>query len=241
MSVKGNCGSITTNKIGHLKNYGDVWFDERAITNILGLKIVKQKYRVTYDSSTYGVFTVHKPGQQLHFVMHKDGLYYHDTWSCEITLVHTVQENEEGYSQRHVQDARKARHLYTKVGYPSARDFQQIISKNLILNCPVTTCDVAWADKIYGKDIHALKGKTTRSKPKQVVIDYMVMPKSILERNMNITLSIDIMFVNKIPFVTTMSQHIKFTTVEVIQKHKNHNFPNVSKMLLRFTLSAASR
>ena len=100
MSVKGNNCSITTNKIGYLKNYGKVWFDERAITNILCLKNVKHKYRVTYNSSTDGVFTVHKPGQQLHSVMHKDGLHYHDTRNRKITLVQTVQENEEGYSQR---------------------------------------------------------------------------------------------------------------------------------------------
>ena len=35
MSVKGNGDSITTDKIVYLKNYGDVWFDEGAITNIL--------------------------------------------------------------------------------------------------------------------------------------------------------------------------------------------------------------
>ena len=46
------------------------------------------------------------------------------------------------------------------------------------------------------------------------------MPKIILERNNNITLSIDIMFVNKIPFVTTIIRHVKFTTVKVIQKRK---------------------
>ena len=116
MSVKGNGGSITTNKIGYLKSYGDVWFKERAITNILCFKNVKQKYRVTYDSSTDGVFTVHKPGQQQHFVMHKDGLNYHDTRNREITLVQTKQENEEGYSQFQIQDAKKARDLYVKVG-----------------------------------------------------------------------------------------------------------------------------
>ena len=44
MIVKVNGGSITTNKIGHLKHYGDVWFDERAITNILCFKNVKQKH-----------------------------------------------------------------------------------------------------------------------------------------------------------------------------------------------------
>ena len=93
--------------------------------------------------------------------MHKDGLYDHDTRNREITLVQTVQENEEGYSQRQIQDAKKARDLYAKVGYPSARYFKNIISKNLFLNCPVTASDVVRDEKIYGRDIHALKGKTT--------------------------------------------------------------------------------
>ena len=44
MSIKGNGGRITTNKIGYLKNYGKVWFDEHAITNIFCLKNVKHKY-----------------------------------------------------------------------------------------------------------------------------------------------------------------------------------------------------
>ena len=88
-------------------------------TNILCLKNVKHKYQVTYDISTDGVFTVHKLGQQLHFLMHKDGLHYHDTRNREITLVQTVQENEEGYSQCQIQDAKKACDLYAKVGYPS--------------------------------------------------------------------------------------------------------------------------
>ena len=92
-----------------------------------------------------------------------------------------------------------------------------MISQNLILNCPVTVGDVARAENNYGKDIHALKLKTTRSKPKEVVTDYMEIPKDILESNNNITLSIDIMYVNRTPFVTTIFRHVKFTTVEAIQ------------------------
>ena len=145
-------------------------------------------------------------------------MHYHDTRNHDITLVQTVQENEERYSRRQIQDAKNYRDLYAKVGYPYSRDFQQMISQDLIMNCPVNVSDVARAVKIYGKDIHILKVKKTRSKPKQVVIDYMEMPKSTLESNNNITLSIDIMFVNKIPFVTTISRHIKFTTFETIQK-----------------------
>ena len=119
MQVIGNSGSITTKRQGHLKNYGDVWFDERRITNILCLKNTKKKYHVTYDSDENGTFTFHKPDAQLHFVIHQNGLHYHDTKNCEVTLIQTVQENEEGYSKRQIKDAQEARDLYAKVGYPS--------------------------------------------------------------------------------------------------------------------------
>ena len=89
--------------------------------------------------------------------MHKYSLNYNDTRNREITLVQTVQENEEGYSHRQTQDTKQARDLYAKVGYLLARDFKNIISNNLILNCHVTASDVARADKIHGQDIHALK------------------------------------------------------------------------------------
>ena len=55
---------------------------------------MKNKYRVTYDSAENGTFTVHKPDAQLHFVMHQDGLHYHDTKNCEVTLIQTVKDNE---------------------------------------------------------------------------------------------------------------------------------------------------
>ena len=103
------------------------------------------------------------------------------------------------------------------MGYPSPRDFQKLISENMILNCPVTVEDVIRADKIYGRDIHSLKVKTTRTQPTQVITDYVKLPPSVLEKNKHVTLSIDIMYVNRIPFVTTISRNIKFTTVKAIQ------------------------
>ena len=41
---------------------------ERAITNILCLNTVKQKYRVTYDSTKGDSFAVQKDKYLLHFV-----------------------------------------------------------------------------------------------------------------------------------------------------------------------------
>ena len=51
MTVKGNGGDLKTHQKSHFENYGEVWFDEREITNITSLKNVKEKFRVTYDSN----------------------------------------------------------------------------------------------------------------------------------------------------------------------------------------------
>jgi len=45
-------------KIGDLLGYGTVWFNEDGIANILSLH--NKKYRVTYDSTAYDCFEVHK-------------------------------------------------------------------------------------------------------------------------------------------------------------------------------------
>ena len=142
-----------------------MWFDTRAITNILSLKNVKNKYRVTYDSETEDVFTVHmNKGRVMQFKMHKYGLHYHDTADRQVTLIQTVQQNEAGYSQRQLATAHTARDLYSKVGHPSMQDFKAMIKNNLILNWPVTLDDIERASKIYGANIAALKGKTVRTK-----------------------------------------------------------------------------
>ena len=132
-------------------------------------------------------------------------------------LIHTVQENEEGYSRIQIKDAQNARDLYAKVDYPSPRDFQKLISENMILNCPMIVEDVIRAGKFYFRDIHSIKSKTTRTQPTRLVTDYVKIPPSVLENNKHVTLSIDIIYVNRIPFVTTISRNIKFTTVKAIQ------------------------
>ena len=43
-------------------------------------------------------------------------------------------------------------------------NFKHVLHQNLIKNCPVMVEDVTIAEKIYGPDISALKGKGTRPK-----------------------------------------------------------------------------
>jgi hypothetical protein len=66
----------------------------------------------------------------------------------------------------------------------------------------------------YGPSIAALKGKTVRRSPEQVVTNLIKVPKQILKANANVSLSADIFFVNTIPFFTSIKRNIKFTTSE---------------------------
>ena len=63
MTVKWNVGDLKTHQKVHVKNYGEVWFNEIEITNITYLKNVREKFRVTYDSDRDGTFTFHKPNR----------------------------------------------------------------------------------------------------------------------------------------------------------------------------------
>jgi hypothetical protein len=165
MTVMGNGGKLTTRKKADFKGYGKVWFDERAITNILSLKNVSQKqgFKVTYDSTGKQGFAVHKPnGKITNFHMHPDGLHYHDFTNPEVSFLQTVKKNEDGYSQRQLKKARFARNLYAKVGHPSPQDFKAMVAGGMIINCPITVIDVTTTDKIYGPSVAALKGKTVR-------------------------------------------------------------------------------
>ena len=74
-----NTGEMEVTKKGELNGYGQVWFDHRAMTNILSLHNVKKKHPVTYDSSNGDRFIVHKPEKKLYFTCSRNGLYYHDT------------------------------------------------------------------------------------------------------------------------------------------------------------------
>ncbi len=80
--------------------------------------------------------------------------------------------------------------------------------------------DAGVAEKIWGLNIAALKGKTTHSTPKPVKSDIVTIPTGIREIHRIVTLSIDVFFVNKIPFLLTLSRKICFSTVTHLSNQK---------------------
>jgi hypothetical protein len=100
------------------------------------------------------------------------------------------------------------------IGRPSYTDFMAIIKNNLLQNINITVKDVEQAERIFGKELGSIQGKTVGARPDVVVTDYMEVPPDIMELHCNVTISMDIMNVDRIQFFITTSRDIQFTTVD---------------------------
>jgi Reverse transcriptase (RNA-dependent DNA polymerase)/Zinc knuckle len=225
-SVKIHCNAgVTITKMkGTLPGYGEVWYHPNTIANILSLtRVLEKGYKVEYDSSGGNKFKVKKTnGDIKEFKQSTKGLFYYDTLekqnskNNEINLLETVMENAYNYTSRDVEKAKLARQLQINIGRPSTTHFIQLIKNNVIPNCPISVNDVIVAEDIFGTDIGILKGKTTRTSGIAVGGKPNTLPNTILDHYRDITLAVDVMFVNKISFLVTVSRNIKFATVEMI-------------------------
>jgi hypothetical protein len=176
---------------------------------------MKKQYRVTYDSSEE-TFLVHCKAAglpNLLFKEHANGLHFFDLRQADFAFVKMVESNMRLYSKRQVARADKARSLYASLGFPSQKDFKWILRSDQIKDSPVTVEDAFAAFKIWGPSVAALKGKTVQKRPEPIKTDIVSIPKEIRELHKEVTLTIDIFFVNKIPFFLTLSRVLYFITV----------------------------
>ena len=100
------------------------------------------------------------------------------------------------------------------------KDYKWILRSGQVDKCPISLEDAEVAQKIWGTNIAALKGKTARAKPVMVKTDIIQIPVQIRSLHRIVTLLIDIVFVNKIPFLITLSRSIIFTTVTHLSNRK---------------------
>ncbi len=134
-----------------------------------------------------------------------------------LSFIQMVRGNMEGYRQREVKDTRAARKAQAMLGHPTDRDFLGMVRSGMILNCPVTPSAVQNANRIFGFNLAGVRGRTVRWPPESVTTNYVQIPRALLERHQRVTLAVDIMFVNGVPFLVSMARGLNLVTAEHMQ------------------------
>jgi hypothetical protein len=164
-----NAGMFKTEFEGELGGM-TVYHNPDGIANMLSLKLVAEKRRVTYDSWDWnGVFKVHTKDGVMEFKPSKRGLHYMDvsvegdvvqhmlvtadvskgkdkeeieSANKECMMVTMVRGNLKGYTRYEIEKAQEARRLQGMIRNPIERELEGMVRKKLIANCPVTVQDV---------------------------------------------------------------------------------------------------
>ncbi len=131
-----------------------------------------------------------------------------------VSFIQTVHGNMEGYTQRKVEDAHAAHEAQAMLGHPTDCDFVGKVCSGMILNCPVTLNAVQNAHCIFGPDLAGVRGRTVRRPPDSVTTNYVQIMCALLERHQQVTLAVDVMFVNGIPFLVSMARGLNLVTAE---------------------------
>lgn len=205
------------------------------MANIVSFDKLERLYPITYDHSRK-VFIVHTKGIEcdegmIEFHRSPEGFPFVDLRDGDgenaVMMVNTVRGNIEGFTRSDVLAAERAYRAANRMGAPSDRSFRAMVRN--ISNCPITSRDVSNAVQIFGPNLAGIRGKTVREKPQRVNTDRIEIPRDFHVLHCNVTLEADVFYVNEIPFLLSVSQKLKFLTVE--------NIPNRSSNTLTVSLN----
>jgi hypothetical protein len=128
--------------------------------------------------------------------------------------INMVQKNMEGFTKRKVEEAKAARKAQGMLGHPTDSNFLGMVASNMIANCDVTKNAVKNVNPIFRPDLAGVRGRMVRTTPEPVCIDYVQIPMAILDRHSLVTLTIDCMFVNGVPFLVSAPRGLNLITAE---------------------------
>ena len=109
----------------------------------------------------------------------------------------TISNRSKPFTQRQIKDAERAKRL---LGFFPQHSLQEMLSSGAIINCPVTLHDVVIAGVIYGPDLAAVRGKTTRKPSVPIRIEHL--PRAIPSV---LNLSVDLVCVEGSVYLASVS------------------------------------
>jgi hypothetical protein len=201
------------------------YFYPKGVANILSLAMIAETKRVVMDTAIDNAFYVfNEDGTYIRFSRTTNGMYCIDINTDEddhVVMAHqTVKGESSHFSAIDCRRAAKIRELQEVLACPSDVDLANAVEHNVIGNNPFTRRDVRIAKKIFGPDVHAMKGKTVKKKSKMPREDEVTdLPSTIIKEYCKVHLSIDVMHVNGIKFLISYSKHIGLLQTYCVRKN----------------------
>ncbi len=100
------------------------------------------------------------------------------------------------------------------IGHPTDAQFLEMVRSNTIKNCPIKPAHIANALAIFGPSTAGAHGKTVRRKPEQVEAEPGRIPDNCNCLHKFVILTADVMFVNGIAILITLSRKLRLATIE---------------------------
>ena len=99
------------------------------------------------------------------------------------------------------------------LGYLFENEYSGTVRKSTVIeNFPVPPTDITNARVIYGPYLEGVQGKTVRKKPIMAETKKFQSPNDFNQLHRFVTLTEDVMFVNGVEFLTTLSRNIRMIT-----------------------------
>jgi hypothetical protein len=131
-------------------------------------------------------------------------------------MVNTVRGNFEGYTKQDIKEGARSKTPAEKDWKSHRMRIVGMVREKLIANCSVTVRDIKNSHQLFSPNLANLRGKTTRTKPEHVRVDYVKIPQDFMELHKYVTIVADVMFINGLPFMVTSSRGISLVTIEFL-------------------------
>ena len=226
-----NAGTSMTGRARFWRNLR-FWYNEEGIANLISApQLESEGYMLEY--ATELGWLAHGPdGKTMMFKKDKglcggipyidltdDGAgYIMDTSTIRkedgVVMVQTVRGNYEGYTREEVENARKAREAQAMMAHPLDEMLKHLV--NAVKNIDISAPAIANAKTLFGPDLGGVRGKMVRQRPSAVRPEYVDIPRALFKRIRDVTLTADVMFVNGLSFLVTLSWGIKLGSIKFL-------------------------
>ena len=156
--IDGGSRGLRISEEGDFEDLGRVACESTAEANILSKARLRDAGNTVSYNPSSDVYHLHGHHRSYTFSrkMLSNGLrsshYACDMANTDHTFVTTVADNMRQYTKREVEQAKIARELMARLGYPSSQATIDMLDAG-VTNCPVTKQDVRNADAIFGSSI----------------------------------------------------------------------------------------